>query len=221
MTMVELKSDRPLYRLLAVVDTTEGVREVRRLAALSVGNVDAKGASILGKTVAEWATADLGKELEKAFTPDPFALMARAWAQVREVRKAIDASRGPPPRAQTVALSKHEIEAKMEPRLVLNVSGIDWCDVHLCLALKMSFESVQLELTGGRLTALKMGNPAGSISLKCAGAEVAAFKRDIRISREYKFARPLPMPGTQPDAVSPVAPASAPVPLGKPARHAA
>jgi hypothetical protein len=199
MSVVELKSDQPLHQLLALVDTGEGVKDVRRLAALSVGNVDAKGASILGKTVADWATADLEKEIEKAFSPDPFALMAKAWAQVREVRKAIDASRGPPPKAQTVALLKHEIEAKMEPRLVLNVTGVDWCDVKLALSLKMSFESVQIELNDGHISALKLGNPSGQISLKCAGQEVAAFKREIKIAQAYKFAAPVAMPMVAPE----------------------
>ena len=94
MSVVELKSDQPLHQLLALVDTGEGVKDVRRLAALSVGNVDAKGASILGKTVADWATADLEKEIEKAFSPDPFALMAKAWAQVRADNQRLSARWG-------------------------------------------------------------------------------------------------------------------------------
>lgn len=194
MNTVELNPGRPLHELLSLHGSSDGVNEVRRLAALSVGGVSAKEASLLGKKVSEWATADLSQELQKAFDPDPFVLLAKAWAQVRKLRKAVEDSRGPPPAAKTAALLKHEIDLKLEPRLVLNVSGIDWCTIKLGLTLKLSFESAQLEFNDGRLTALKLGNPTGAITLQCEGQEVAAFKRDIKVHAAYRFEPPLAWP---------------------------
>src|SRR5215217_1993802 len=133
---VELKPGEPLHALLVLPDDDgSGLGEVRRLAALDVANVDVRGASVLGRKLVDWPTADLAKELEKAFPMDPFTLLAKAWSQLRKIRKAVEASRGPPPANQSVALVQHEIEAKYEPRLVLEVNGVDWFSVKLALVL--------------------------------------------------------------------------------------
>ena len=194
---VELKPNRPLYHLLELYSPgSSGVDEVRRLAALGVGNVDADGASLLGRKVSEWASADLAKEIEKAFTIEPFTLLAKAWGQVRKVRKAIEESRGSPPKPQSVKLIEHEIDAKLEPRLVLEVNGIDWFDLKLGLALKLSMEWANLELLGGKLTSVSLGNPTGTLSLHCQDQEVAAFKRDIKLDAVYRLEPPLALPGS-------------------------
>lgn len=192
---VELNPGRPLYHLLELQRNGNGVEEVRRLAALSVGNVDADGASLLGRKVSEWASADVAKEIEQAFTIDPFTLLAKAWGQVRKVRKAIESSRGPPPQPQTVALMEHEIDAKLEPRLVLEVNGIDWFDLKLGLALELSVQSARLEFLDGKLTSVSLGNPTGTLSLHCQDQEVAAFKRDVKLRAEYRLEPPMALPG--------------------------
>ena len=187
MDPIELKEDQTLYQLLTVGSSPDGVAELRQFASVSVGNVDAKGASVFAKSLSEWADTDLNKELKKALAPDPFALMAKAWVQVREVREAVKISKGPPATTHTCSVLKHEIEAKLEPRLVLNVGGIDWCDVKLAVVLKLNFDSVNLEWTDGSLSGLEAGNPSGTISLKCAEQEVKAFKRDLKLKASYRF----------------------------------
>lgn len=190
----ELNPGGSLHELLSLQYSGDGVNEVRRLAALSVSGVDAKDASVLGKKVTEWATADLSQELGKAFDTDPFLLMVKAWAQVRKLRKAAEESRGPPPAKKTGELLKHEIDLRLEPRLVLNVSGVDWCNIKLGVTLKLSFESAGLEFNDGRITSLKLGNPTGSITLQCEGHDVAEFKRDIKVHAAYQFEPPLVWP---------------------------
>ncbi len=197
MSTVELTPGGSLHELLALSRSGDGVAEVRRLAALSVGNVDAKDASLFGKKVADWASADLAEELKKAFDPDPFLLMAKAWAQLRKVRKAVEESRGPPAAAKTAALLKHELDARLEPRLVLSVAGVDWCNIKLGLGLKLAFESAQLSFMDGRLTSLKLGNPSASITLQCEGQEVAVFKREIKVRAAYNFEPPLAWPALE------------------------
>ena len=194
MSTVELTPGGSLHELLALSRSGDGVDEVRRLAALSVGNVDAKDASLLGRKVADWASADLAEELKKAFDPDPFLLMAKAWAQLRKVRKAVEESRGPPAAAKSAALFKHDLDARVEPRLVLSVAGVDWCNIKLGLGLKLSFESALLAFMDGRLTSLKLGSPSGSITLQCEGQEVAMFKREIKLRAAYTFDPPLAWP---------------------------
>ncbi|WP_077000825.1 hypothetical protein [Variovorax sp. KK3] len=188
---VELQKEESLYQLLAVYSNPDGMQELRERASLSVGGIDAEGASFLKKKLSEWAVADLNAELEKALTPDPFSLLAKAWVQVREVREAVKASKGPPAVAKAVKLLKHEVEAKLEPRLVLKVSGVDWCSVKLAIELKLNFDAVELEWMDGRLAQLKSGNPAGSISLKCADQEIKAFKRELKIKAHYRFEKPV------------------------------
>ena len=190
----ELHPGRPLYELLALDRNDDGIAQVRRLATLGVAGVNAKEASLLGRKVADWASADLAQEMRGAFSTDPFTLMAKAWAQLNKLRKAVDASRGPPPKAQSVALLKHDLEAKLEPRLVLNVNGADWCDIKFSLALKFSFEAVQLELLDGQLVALKLGKPSGNLTLQCQGQEITAFKRELQLKPAYQFEPPMLWP---------------------------
>jgi hypothetical protein len=66
-----------------------------------------------------------------------------------------------------------------EPRLVLEVNGIDWLDVRLGLTLKVTMESAHLEVLDGRLLSVSLGEPTGALSLHCQGQEVAAFKRAV------------------------------------------
>ena len=114
---VELKPGQPLYTLLELPSGgSGGVDEVRRLAALSVKDMDASGATVLGRKVDEWPTADLAKEIQKAFPIDPFTLIAKAWGQVRKLRKAIDASRGPPNSRQRTGLIRRSISQDKTPR---------------------------------------------------------------------------------------------------------
>jgi hypothetical protein len=57
-----------LYTLLELPSGgSGGVDEVRRLAALSVKDMDASGATVLGRKVNEWPTADLAKETQSVY----------------------------------------------------------------------------------------------------------------------------------------------------------
>lgn len=195
-TPLELRAGQPLHALLELSDGEgRGVDEIRRAAVFGVKEGGARDATLLGKKVGEWPAADFAKELEKAFPIDPFTLLAKAWGQVRKVRKAIDASRGPPPSTQPVVLMQHEIEAKYEPRLVLEVNGIDWFNLKLGLVLKVSAESAHLDLLNGRLVAVSLGKPTGFVTVQCQGQEVAAFKRALRFAPSYRFDPPLSLPG--------------------------
>jgi hypothetical protein len=193
-TPAELVPDKPLHELLSLHAADDGAGEVRRLATLSVGGIDTESTSLLGRKLAKWGTDEVKAHLREAFDVDPFALMLQAWSQVRKVHKAAKESMGPPPVARSAPLMQHEIDLKLEPHLVLNVSGIDWCTVQLALTLKFSFESVVLDLMGGRLTGLKLGNPTGALTFACEGHDVGQFKRDIKLRAAYAFDPPLAWP---------------------------
>jgi hypothetical protein len=194
MNPVELQAGKPLHELLSLHHSGGGVDEVKRLATLSVGGLDGDATQVLGRKVAEWASADLVAELEKAFDADPFALLARGWAQLRKLRKAVDASRGPPPKPQTASLLKHDLEGRLAPRLVLNVNGIDWCELQFNLSLKLTVDAAELTFNEGRLTNLRWVKPVGSITLQCQGQELAAFKRELKFAAAYAFNPPLAWP---------------------------
>ncbi|MBM3341988.1 MAG: hypothetical protein FJY56_07740 [Betaproteobacteria bacterium] len=190
----ELTPASTLHELLSFNLSSAGVDEVRRVAALSVSEGSVGEASLLGKKVSQWASADLAAELTKAFAINPFELLEKAWSQARKLNKAARESCGPPPDVKTEAILAHEVDIKLAPRLVLNVNGIDWCTINLGVTLKLAFDSAQLKFNNGQLTALKLGNPSGKITLKCEGHDIAEFKRDIKVHAEYLFKQPIAWP---------------------------
>ena len=184
---VDVKAGSRLHDLLEVHANADGVADVRRLAALR-GGVDG---SLLGRAIADWTPEKLNADLAKAFDVDPFALMARAWSQIKKVRDAVNKSIGPPPAAASVPLLKHDIDAKLRPRLVLSVEGVDWCDVEFELKLALAIESAELELFGGALRALRLGKVTGSVTLACQGIPVEAFRRELKFDSNYVFDPPI------------------------------
>lgn len=192
---VELQSTgQRLHELLSLHARDPGVGEVRRLATVGVEGVDAEHAKLLGRKVADWSLDKLGDDLRQAFDLDPFELLARGWTQLRGVRRALKTSAGPPPTAQVVALLKHDLEARVEPRLVLQVGGLDWCDVKLALVVKLTVEAAELHFFDAALVDLKLGKPTGSLALLCEGHEVSAFKRSLTLKPAYHFDPPLRWP---------------------------
>ncbi len=187
MPNVDVKPGSRLHDLLELRGNTDGVADVRRLAALR-GGVDG---SLLGKAIADWTPERLNADLEKAFDVEPFALMAKAWAQIAKVRDAVKKSLGPPPAAASVPLLKHDIDAKIRPRLVLSVEGVDWCDVEFEIKLALALESAELELFAGALRAVRLGKVTGSVTLACQGVPVEAFRRDLRFESSYVFDPPI------------------------------
>ena len=187
MPTVDVKPGSRMHDLLELRGNADGVADVRRFAALR-GGVDA---SLLGRAIADWTPERLNADLEKAFAVDPFKLMAQAWAQIAKVRDAVKKSLGPPPAVASVALLKHDIDAKLRPRLVLSVEGIDWCDVEFELKLALAIESAELELFGGALRAVRLGKVTGSVTLACQGVPVEAFRRELKFESHYEFDPPI------------------------------
>lgn len=187
MTSIDVKAGDRLHDLLALHGSADGAAEVRRLAALR-GGIDG---SLLGRAIADWTPEQLGRDFETAFAVEPFTLMARAWSQIAKVRDAVKKSLGPPPVAAGVALLAHDIDAKLRPRLVLSVEGVDWCDVEFELKLALGVASAELELFGGALRAVKLGKVTGSVTLSCAGVVVEALRRELRFESSYVFDPPI------------------------------
>ena len=187
MADLDVKAGDRLHDLIALRGSAGGAAEVRRLAALR-GGVDG---SVLGRAIADWTPERLGKDFETAFAVEPFALIARAWSQIAKVRDAVTKSVGPPPVAACVALLAHEIDARLRPRFVLSVEGVDWCDVDFELKLALAIASAELELFGGALRAVKLGKVTGSVSLACEGVVVEALRRELRFDASYTFDPPI------------------------------
>lgn len=193
-TPVELQPGCRLHDLLVLAPEGPGMAEIRRIAALRVGGVDAREAKVLGRRVADWSVQALAGDIESAFDIDPFSLMAQAWVQLRQVRQTIRDSQGPPAAEKGCGIGRHKLAATIEPRLVLEVQGVDWCDVTLTVELALSFDTVQLVFESGALKEARFGRPTGSVSLKCAGQEVAATKRQVDLQASCRFDPPLAMP---------------------------
>ena len=193
MTTVEVKPRASLHELIAVHSHTDGVDEVRKLAALR-GGLDAHGVSVLDRAISDWSVDSAMRDLNQAFALDPFVMMAKGWTQVAKVRKAVKSSLGPPAASASAALFKHDLDIKVKPRLVLTVAGVDWCDVDFELKLGLAIESAELELFGGALRSVKLGKVTGSVTVSCRGTPIPAFKRDLKFSTHYEFEPPILAP---------------------------
>lgn len=187
MPTVDVKPGSRMHDLLELRGNADGVADVRRFAAVR-GGVDG---SLLGRAIADWTPERLNADLEKAFAVDPFTMMAQAWSQIAKVRDAVKKSLGPPPATASVPLLKHDIDAKLRPRLVLNVEGVDWCDVEFELKLALALESAELELFNGALRAVRLGKVTGSVTLACQGVPVEAFRRELKFESHYEFDPPI------------------------------
>ena len=187
MPSVDVKPGARMHDLLELRGNDPGVAEVRRLAALR-GGVDA---SLLGRAIAAWTPERVNADLREAFAVDPFTLMAKAWSQIAKVRDAVTKSVGPPPAPASVPLLKHDIDARLRPRLVLAIEGVDWCDIDFELKLALALESAELELFGGALRGVKLGKATGSVTLACQGIPVEAFRRELKFDSSYTFDPPI------------------------------
>ncbi len=187
MPTVDVKPGSRMHDLLELRGNADGVADVRRFAAVR-GGVDG---SLLGRAIADWTPERLNADLEKAFAVDPFTMMAQAWSQIAKVRDAVKKSLGPPPATASVPLLKHDIDARLRPRLVLNVEGVDWCDVEFELKLALALESAELELFNGALRAVRLGKVTGSVTLACQGVPVEAFRRELKFESHYEFDPPI------------------------------
>ena len=179
-----------LHDLLEIDRQPEGIETVRQLAALR-GGLDDKGFIVLGRAVSEWSPKSVEDDLKKAFALDPWAMMAKGWTQVANVRAAVKSSQGPPATTASAALLKHDLDIKIKPRLVLSVGGVDWCDVDFEVKLMLAIESAELELFDGALCALKLGKVTGSINVSCRDTPIPAFKHDLKFRSEYRFDPPV------------------------------
>lgn len=177
----ELTENGSIYQLLGFEAAQVGLEELRDRAKFCVENIDFEDAKVMGKKVRELPSVDLRQKLVEAFSGNPFELLARGWGQVRVVREAVAKSRNPP-KPELAHLGQHDLEANLEPRLVLTIDGVDWCTLRLSVVLQLRVQAADFVFYDGSLTAVTLGNPVGSISLKVEGREVAACKRELDIS---------------------------------------
>lgn len=161
-------------------------------ASLRLGQIDSEHAKVLGRRVSEWRPEELSRELEEALSFDPYVMLLAGWSKLRKVRQAIEKSRSAqPPAPQTVKLATHEIDAKVEPSLVLSVLGVDCRAVKIGLTLKASFESAVLVFEQGRLASAKTGKPTGTLTASVEGHELGEFKRSLAFEPNCRFEPPL------------------------------
>ena len=161
-------------------------------ASLRLGQVDSEHAKVLGRKVSEWRPEELSRDLEEALSFDPYVMLLAGWSKLRKVRQAIEKSRSAQLSAtQTVTLAKHEIDARVEPSLVLSVLGVDCRAVKIGMTLKASFESAQLVFEQGRLASARTGKPTGTLTASVEGHELGEFKRSLTFEPSCRFEPPL------------------------------
>jgi hypothetical protein len=180
-----------LYELLAVQSVGPGHERVSELAAVRVGGIEAPDTAAVRALLHRCAPAQLGQEMRKMLDVDLFALLAGAWGQVHKVRAALARSLAEPAREHPVDLPQHTLDATLKPRLVVSVSGVDWCDIDFEVSARLKLSSATLSLQAGCLAALRVGTAEGSLRLACEGTEIREFKRELKLLPEYRFMPPL------------------------------
>jgi hypothetical protein len=191
MSTVEASPGRGFYDLATLSQDDGDLARVRELAALRLRDADPGNATLMGIALNAWSPAQVKQCLAEALTFDPFALMAQAWEQVAGVRDARERSIGPPATSQGWALLKHDIEARIQPRLVLSIRGVDWCDLELEVELVLAIESAELEFVEGHLRAVKLGKAKGRATVSCNGAPLPSLERELKFKAAYRVAAPM------------------------------
>ncbi|CAN7774429.1 hypothetical protein LJR290_007709 [Variovorax sp. LjRoot290] len=196
MKSIELKENGSIYQILGFDSTQVGLEQLHNRAKLCVQDVDFEDAKIMGKKVRELPSVDVQQKLAEALSGNPFELLARGWGQIRLIREAVAKSRNPA-KPELAHLAQHDLEASLEPRLVLTIDGVDWCSVRLSIVLRLRVQAADFVFYDGSLTGVTFGNPVGSVSLKVEGREVAACKRELDISTSPYKPPSIRMPGAQ------------------------
>jgi hypothetical protein len=99
-----------------------------------------------------------------------FAVSAyQKYQRVADAKRETAESRG----RQVVQLMDHQIDHKMEPKVEIEINGIQQTLFNLELKIELSVESVTAIVEAGRLIDLAPGAATGSVSLSAAGVPLA------------------------------------------------
>lgn len=194
------KRDGPVEaRLYQLIELDErGVGEVRNLASLRAGLVNAPDAALVVKKLEALGPSDVRTGLKQMLDINPVAVLVKGWVQLRKIRDAIRRSLEEPGVEQEVNLPAHTFEAKLKPRLVLTVHEVDWLHVDFEVGFSGKVTSGRLSFMGGALSVVHLAPVKATLAISCEGASLGEMSRPFQLLGDYRFSPALALliPGT-------------------------
>lgn len=188
---MDLHENTRLFELFSLHSSGDGIKGVQEAVAARIGaTAESKDVTAIAAKLAAFKSDSLAGSLRQMLNLDVLGIFVGAWRQLDEVHQAAIKSLAPPGEEQKVDLAKHKLEAKVRPRLVVSLHGVDLCDLEFEVLLAADVTAAKLLIAHGELTALQPGPVAGSVTLAVLDHELKKWSQDFKLLSTYQFARP-------------------------------
>jgi hypothetical protein len=193
---MDLHENTRLFELFSLPSSGDGLKSVQEAVAARIGaSAESKDVSAIAAKLAAFKSDTLVASLRQMLNLDVFGIFVGAWRQLDDVHQAAVKSLAPPCEEQKVDLAKHKLEAKLRPRLVVSLHGVDLCDLEFEVCLTADVTTAKLFIANGELTAILPGPVTGSVALTMLDHELKKWDQDFKLLSTYKFARPWVLQG--------------------------
>jgi len=188
---MDLKENTRLFELFSLPSSRDDINSVQEAVAARIGaTVESKDVSAIAAKLAAFKSDSLAGSFRQMLNLDVLGIFVGAWRQLNDVHQAAIKSLAPPCEEQKVDLAKHKLEAKLHPRLVVSLHGVDLCDLEFEVSLTADVTTAKLFIANGELTALQPGPVEGSVELKMLDHEIKKWSKEFKLLSAYRFARP-------------------------------
>ena len=188
---MDLHENTRLFELFSLPTSNDDLKGVHEAVAARIGaTAESKDVSAIVAKLAAFKSDAIAGSVRQMLNLDVFGIFVGAWRQLDQVHQAAVKSLAPPREEQHVDLAKHKVEAKLRPRLVVSLHGVDLCDLEFDVRLAAAVTAAKLFIDSGQLTAVQPGPVAGSVTLAMRDHELKTWSQDFKLLETYRFARP-------------------------------
>lgn len=155
----------------------------------------AKGSGA-GRAALDDGTLDdaLNKKMLQALDIALDDILVQTWSGWAELRKYADPQQTPPEDINVVTVSNHTIESNLEPSVDVVVGDVKVHSFEFNVAVQLDVEGIELEVQGGAITGIRVGNLklGGSVKL---GDRTLSEKdlAQVAIPGAWRLAKPVPI----------------------------
>ncbi|HKD12843.1 MAG TPA: hypothetical protein VKE50_12245 [Thermoanaerobaculia bacterium] len=175
-----LDAERLPVRLAAGIEQTPDLAAVKTLLTLKFSGP-------------QWVslTRTIVGKMQEALEVPLTTILARAWNDLLDVRKALNATRESPGRTEVVALADHTIESEHKPYLDLYENGKQIGRLPFSAKLEIELRGLLLEIAGGAIRKMRTGEIQTRGTLKVGDFTLAEKALSpVRIPGEFPLEKP-------------------------------
>ncbi len=195
---MDLNENTRLFELFSLPAARDDLKGVHEAVAARIGaSMEANDASAIVAKLAAFRSDTIAASVRQMLNLDVLGIFVGAWRLLDQVHQAAVRSLAPPCEEQKVDLLKHKLEAKLRPRLVVSLHGVDLCDLEFDVVLAADVATAKLFIDHGRLIAVQPGPVTGSVALAMRDHELKKWSQDFKLLQTYRFARPWPLQTAQ------------------------